>query len=50
MTMASTMNTAFAESPERYVRAVEFAASMVSAIKLEQWHNTTPCYEWNLRM
>jgi len=50
MTMDNTMKTASAESLARYVRAMEFAASMVSAIKPEQWHNATPCDERDLRV
>lgn len=50
MTMDNTTKTASAEPPARYVRVMGPAASMVSAIKLEQWHNATPCDEWDLRV
>ena len=46
--MDNTMKTASAESPARYVRAMEFAARMVGAIKPAQLHNATPCDERDL--
>ncbi|MEX2599857.1 MAG: maleylpyruvate isomerase N-terminal domain-containing protein, partial [Dehalococcoidia bacterium] len=34
---------------ELYVRAMESAGRYVNRVRLEQWHNATPCSEWDMR-
>ena len=35
---------------ELYVRAMESAARFVSGVRAGQWHDPTPCTEWDLRI
>ncbi len=35
---------------EWYVRAMESAAGFVSSVHADQWHDPTPCTEWDLRV
>lgn len=35
-------------SGERYIRAMQATRRFVAAVKKDQWHNATPCAEWDL--
>ena len=48
--MANVMKSARDDAPALYVRAMDGAAAIVGAIRPEQWHNATPCAEWDLRV
>ena len=48
--MANVMKSARDDAPALYMRAMDGAVAIVSAIRPDQWHNATPCAEWDLRV
>jgi len=38
------------DSGDLYLRAMESGLGLVTSIKADQWHNVTPCDEWDLRV
>jgi uncharacterized protein (TIGR03086 family) len=48
--MDNIMKSAVTEAPDRLERTLDLATGLVSAIKPEQWHNSTLCEEWDLRV
>jgi uncharacterized protein (TIGR03086 family) len=48
--MANRMKSASDQSPDLFLRAVAQTSKIIAGIKPEQWHNATPCAEWDLRV
>lgn len=48
--MANMMNSAREDAPQLYARAMDFAATVVGGVRPEQWHNATPCADWDMRV
>lgn len=48
--MSNKMKTTSERSLDLYLRAVAQTTAIVKGIKPDQWDNSTPCEEWNLRV
>ena len=44
------MTTTRDDAPDLYVKALDCAVRIVRAVRPDQWHNATPCADWDMRV